>query len=419
MVDISSKQVYRTKRKVKDMLQGTDMEQYHKVRDYAATLLIQNPGSHVVLQIHRNLKEDEWGIFEIMYWSLAAMKEGFLKGCRPIIGLDGCFLKSPFGGQLLTTMERDGNDNMFPIALAIVKAERQKGLIIAVDDVFPHSHHRFCLRHIYQNFIQKFKGKELRDYFWAAASAGNAKDFNKAMADLEKPGRPKKLRRRVVDEPRDPTRASRRGLIVYYKRYHQLKILLKARSLLEMQKVIHLLVVNASHLVIPILMYLTCVPFGNADATATSAAGNARNVGAANVGVAGNARNVGAANAGVAGNAEGAAIVSVVENAGNMGTATTRVAGSVGRNNHDAENAQEVEISNDLVDNKLPELKKVIQLEDQNNAEATVQLNEIKKEGISMPNNNYLMDKVSDDHAGTFLNKYPNEEDLTLTQNLI
>lgn len=33
------------------------------------------------------------------------------------------FLKSYFGGQLLTAKGRDGNDNMFPITLAIVDLE--------------------------------------------------------------------------------------------------------------------------------------------------------------------------------------------------------------------------------------------------------------------------------------------------------
>ncbi|KAL3502854.1 hypothetical protein ACH5RR_037303 [Cinchona calisaya] len=41
----------------------------------------------------------------------------------PIIGLDRCFLKGPFGGQLLSTIGRDGNDNIYPIALAVVEAE--------------------------------------------------------------------------------------------------------------------------------------------------------------------------------------------------------------------------------------------------------------------------------------------------------
>jgi hypothetical protein len=34
--------------------------------------------------------------FGRIYVSLAAMKKGFLEGCRPIIGVDGCFLKGPF-----------------------------------------------------------------------------------------------------------------------------------------------------------------------------------------------------------------------------------------------------------------------------------------------------------------------------------
>ncbi|XP_071907708.1 uncharacterized protein [Coffea arabica] len=214
MVDISMRQAYRAKRLAREALQGDDIKQYNVIRDYAATLLIRNPGSHIVLQVTR-LDENEVGIFERMYWSLSAMKNGFLAGCRRIIGLDGCFLKSPFGGQLLTAMGRDGNDNMFPIAMAVVEAERydswkwflmvlkievgaengapwtfisdrQKGLVSAIDDVFPESEHRYCLRHIYQNFKQKFKGKELKEYFWAAASAGNIRDFKIAMAELER-----------------------------------------------------------------------------------------------------------------------------------------------------------------------------------------------------------------------------------------
>jgi hypothetical protein len=50
------------------------------------------------------------------------MKNGFLKGCRPIVGVDEWFLKGSFKGQLLYAIGRDGN-NMYPIAFAIVKAE--------------------------------------------------------------------------------------------------------------------------------------------------------------------------------------------------------------------------------------------------------------------------------------------------------
>uniref|UniRef100_A0A2N9GBQ0 F-box domain-containing protein n=1 Tax=Fagus sylvatica TaxID=28930 RepID=A0A2N9GBQ0_FAGSY len=49
----------------------------------------------------------------------------------PIIGLDECHLKGVYGGQLLSAVGRDGNDNLFPIAMAIVEAEtRIHGLVM-------------------------------------------------------------------------------------------------------------------------------------------------------------------------------------------------------------------------------------------------------------------------------------------------
>ena len=49
--------------------------------------------------------------------------QGFLDGCRPFIGLDGCHLKGLDGGLLLTAISRDANNGMFPLAIAWVEAE--------------------------------------------------------------------------------------------------------------------------------------------------------------------------------------------------------------------------------------------------------------------------------------------------------
>jgi hypothetical protein len=40
-----------------------------------------------------------------------------------VIGVDGCFIKGHYGGQLLAVVERDPNNNIYPIAIAIVEAE--------------------------------------------------------------------------------------------------------------------------------------------------------------------------------------------------------------------------------------------------------------------------------------------------------
>jgi hypothetical protein len=61
--------------------------------------------------------------FQRLYMSLVACKDGFRQACRPVIGVDGCFIKGHYGGQLLAVVERDPNNNIYPIAIAIVEAE--------------------------------------------------------------------------------------------------------------------------------------------------------------------------------------------------------------------------------------------------------------------------------------------------------
>ena len=59
--------------------------------------------------------------FKRMHIRYNAQKVGFLGGCRPIIGLDGCHLKGRFMGQILVVTIRDANDNVFPFAFAVVE----------------------------------------------------------------------------------------------------------------------------------------------------------------------------------------------------------------------------------------------------------------------------------------------------------
>jgi hypothetical protein len=58
-----------------------------------------------------------------MLYVLDAFKRGFLGGCRPINYLDGCFIKTKFGGQLLCVVGMDPNDCIYPLAVAVVEVE--------------------------------------------------------------------------------------------------------------------------------------------------------------------------------------------------------------------------------------------------------------------------------------------------------
>ncbi|XP_039127030.1 uncharacterized protein LOC120263224 [Dioscorea cayenensis subsp. rotundata] len=192
-ITISHMKAWRTKNLAMRWVNGDEAEQYTKLSMYAAELRQSNPGTTVILW------RDE-GVFQGFYVCLKPLKDAFWSGCRPFIGFDGCFLKGIYGGQVLSAIGIDPNDCIFPLAYAVVLTEsrqtwtwfmellrddleiwnskyitimsdRQKGLKRVVEDIFPDAEHRNCVRHIYTNFREKFKGKTLKDYLWNVARA--------------------------------------------------------------------------------------------------------------------------------------------------------------------------------------------------------------------------------------------------------
>ncbi|XP_057418034.1 uncharacterized protein LOC130712214 [Lotus japonicus] len=180
---------YRAKVKSLEMLHGASMEQYSHLRNYVAELLRSNPGSTVIIKSTVGVHGP---VFERIYIFFEATKTAFAKHCRPLIGLDGCFLKGLYGGQLLSAVGKDGNNQMFPIAFAVVEAETRDswtwflnlllhdlncvkpqnwGLVPAIADLGPDTEHRLCVKHLYGNFRKRFPGEELKNTLWSAARA--------------------------------------------------------------------------------------------------------------------------------------------------------------------------------------------------------------------------------------------------------
>lgn len=116
MVGISKYMAYRALRLALEMVNGKHVDQYKHCQNYAASSTTWNPGSWATIA-----KDGDY--FESMYVRLSACKEGFLAGCRPVISMDACHLKGPFGGQLFCAVAKDVNDDMFPIAYAVAGNE--------------------------------------------------------------------------------------------------------------------------------------------------------------------------------------------------------------------------------------------------------------------------------------------------------
>jgi hypothetical protein len=92
-VMLSKWQVYRAKVKALEMIRGAVTEQYKHLRSYAAELMRSNPNSTVII---KSKVGDNGPVFERMYVCFHACKRAFATTCRPLIGLDGCFLKGTY-----------------------------------------------------------------------------------------------------------------------------------------------------------------------------------------------------------------------------------------------------------------------------------------------------------------------------------
>ena len=116
--------MYRSRKAARGLITGNKEAQYGLLRDYAEMILRTDVGSRVILQTEMENDNVE-PKFKRMYIRYNAQKVGFLGGCKPFIGLDGCHLKGRFGRQLLSAIAKDGNDNIFPVAMVVVEQQNK------------------------------------------------------------------------------------------------------------------------------------------------------------------------------------------------------------------------------------------------------------------------------------------------------
>ncbi|CAA7036196.1 unnamed protein product [Microthlaspi erraticum] len=180
-------------------------QQFARLKDYAAEIVDSNPGSSVEVCTTRNDKGED--VFSRFYVCFDVLRKTWKDSCRPLIGLDGCFLKERIKGQLLVALGRDADNAIYPIAWGVVEVEnnenwqwfvqklkvdldlkdgdgfiavsdRHKGLVRAIKIELPKMEHRKCVRHIYGNLKKKHKSKkQMKSHIWRLAWSYNEAKF--------------------------------------------------------------------------------------------------------------------------------------------------------------------------------------------------------------------------------------------------
>ncbi|XP_071683613.1 uncharacterized protein [Lolium perenne] len=193
---VSFSKARRAKEEIFQRLYGT----YEEAYDLAPRLLHQiaatNQGTQVVRRVRQHPLEEKQEILDRLFWAFPQTIRAF-HHCRPVLSIDGTFLTGKYKGTLLVAIAADANNQLLPIAYALVESENKDswlwflsclkmGVVIDRPDVciisdrntcllsaleiiknssdplwgWPDLETRWCMRHLVANFYSKFKNKD-------------------------------------------------------------------------------------------------------------------------------------------------------------------------------------------------------------------------------------------------------------------
>ncbi|XP_075074845.1 uncharacterized protein LOC107812810 [Nicotiana tabacum] len=115
-VNLSYMQAWRAKEKALQFLRGNPADSYNKLPKYFYILEETYPGS--VVKLKKTADECFLYAFVALCTSISCWQH-----CRPVVVVDGTFLKSAYRGIMLTTSTMDAAGTILPLAYAVVDSE--------------------------------------------------------------------------------------------------------------------------------------------------------------------------------------------------------------------------------------------------------------------------------------------------------
>ncbi|XP_076896381.1 uncharacterized protein LOC143549360 [Bidens hawaiensis] len=211
----SYKKVWLGKQKAIENAFGDWEESYNILPKFMETLKKFNPGTIVEWCILRQIGVEHME-FRCVFWAFDPSINGF-KHCRPVISIDATHLYGKYKGKMMIAMGVDGNNQIFPLAFAIVENEsyaswswflsyvkkhvvkdiegiclisdRHAGILKAVKEspwLEPHGFHIYCLRRFINNFNDKFRNSQLKVLAYRVVSQNQIRKFNSIMEEIGK-----------------------------------------------------------------------------------------------------------------------------------------------------------------------------------------------------------------------------------------
>ncbi|XP_019233881.1 PREDICTED: uncharacterized protein LOC109214420 [Nicotiana attenuata] len=148
--------------------------------------------------------------FVYMFFIYGASISGW-RYYRPLIAVDGTFLKNKYRGVLLVAVTKDANNQIFPIAFGVVDSEnnesyewyfrelrkaigirkdliflsdRHKAIANGIAKVFPECYHGICIYHLEKNLKQRRVRNTILKLFQSAAGVYLQSEFDDFMSQI-------------------------------------------------------------------------------------------------------------------------------------------------------------------------------------------------------------------------------------------
>ncbi|KAA0034998.1 MuDRA-like transposase [Cucumis melo var. makuwa] len=204
-INMSYEKAWRARENAYERVRGSPEESYNLLRRYGEALKFTNPGTI----FHMELEDDRF--FKYLFMVVGACVRGFLNCIRPVIVMDGTFLKNKYRGQLIVAVCLDGNNQIYPLAFGVVDREtddsiqwfleKLKGAIREVPNLgfltdrktcfakgissaFPSAFHGLCVQHLSQNLHDKYKNDTVATLFYNASRTYRESTFVEAWRHL-------------------------------------------------------------------------------------------------------------------------------------------------------------------------------------------------------------------------------------------